>query len=144
MEIYCKVTALGLIPLYDSDYEDKKKLREGDVVKCKISRPRNYKFHKKFFALVRLTFENLPETLCNALDIRNEDDMLRLIKYELGLFDIYNVGGRDVISLHSISFAAMDNTEFEKFYNRTIDLVLSRFLRGNTREELTEEITHFQ
>lgn len=70
--------------------------------------------------------------------------MLRLIKYELGLFDIYNVGGRDVISLHSISFAAMDNTEFEKFYNRTIGLVLSRFLRGNTREELTEEITHFQ
>lgn len=144
MEIYCKVTALGLVPLYDSDYEDKKKLREGDVVKCKISRPRNYKFHKKFFALVRLTFENLPETLCNALDIRNEDDMLRLIKYELGLFDIYNVGSRNVISLHSISFAAMDNTEFEKFYNRTIDLVLSRFLRGNTREELTEEITHFQ
>lgn len=24
MEIYCKVTALGLVPLYDSDYEDKK------------------------------------------------------------------------------------------------------------------------
>ncbi len=144
MDIYCKVTPLGLVPLYDSDHEEKKRLREGDVVKCKVTRPRNYKFHKKFFALVRLTFDNLPESICNALGVRNEDDMLRLIKYDLGLFDVFQVGDKTVVSLNSISFAAMDNTEFEKFYNRTIDLVLSKYLRGNTREELIEEITHFQ
>lgn len=144
MEIYCKVTPLGLVPLYDSDHDEKKRLRNGDVVKCKITRPRNYKFHKKFFALVRLTLDNLPESTAEALGIRNEDDMLNRIKCDLGLYDVFQIGKQPVISLHSISFAAMDNTEFERFYNRTVDLVLSKYLRGNTREELIEEITHFQ
>ena len=61
MDIYCRVTEQGLVPMYDSDLEEKRRLKIGDTVLCKISRPRNYEFHKKFFALVRLTYENLPE-----------------------------------------------------------------------------------
>ena len=76
MEILCRVTAQGLVPIYDSDLDEKKKLREGDTVMCSIRKPRNYEFHKKFFALVRLTFDNLPERLVCMLNVRNEQDML--------------------------------------------------------------------
>ena len=29
MEIYCRNTASGLVPLYDSDYDEKRKLKIG-------------------------------------------------------------------------------------------------------------------
>ena len=143
MEIYCRVTAAGLVPMYDSDYEAKHQLREGENVLCTITRPRNYDFHKKFFALVRLTFDNLPERLHQMLGIRSEEDMLDCIKIDLGLFTEHWHGGRKVLKLGSISFAAMDQSEFESFYNRAITLILSKYLRGSKRQELVEEIERF-
>ena len=86
MDIYCKVTQYGLVPLYNTDLELKKHLKIGNVVKCKVSNPRNYEHHKKFFALVRLTFDNLPLPLVEKWHIHNEQDMLRRFKRDLGYF----------------------------------------------------------
>lgn len=144
MEILCRVTAQGLVPMYDSDYDEKKKLHEGETVMCSIRKPRNYEFHKKFFALVRLTFENLPERLVRMLSVRNEEDMLTLFKLDLGLFSTSWHCGRNVVKLDSISFAKMDETEFQKFYDRCIDLVLSSYLRGTDKQSLIEEVERFK
>ena len=144
MEILCRVTAQGLVPMYDSDLDEKKKLREGDTVMCSIRKPRNYEFHKKFFALVRLTFDNLPERLVCMLNVRNEQDMLTCFKLDLGLFTTEWHGRREVVKLESISFASMDETEFQKFYDRCIDLVLSTYLRGTDRQTLIEEVERFK
>ena len=144
MEILCRVTAQGLVPMYDSDLDEKKKLREGDTVTCSIRKPRNYEFHKKFFALVRLTFDNLPERLVCMLNVRNEQDMLTCFKLDLGLFTTAWHGRREVVKLESISFASMDETEFQKFYDRCIDLVLSTYLRGTDRQSLIEEVERFK
>lgn len=144
MDIYCSVTPMGLVPMYDSDFDEKRKLKEGEKVLCHISRPRNYEFHKKFFALVRLTFDNLPERLVQMLSIRNEEDMLDNIKIDLGLFTTQWHGGRQVIKLNSISFAAMEQSEFEEVYNRSITLILSKYLRGTTRKEILEEVERFR
>lgn len=144
MEILCRVTAQGLVPMYDSDYDEKKKLHEGETVMCSIRKPRNYEFHKKFFALVRLTFENLPERLVRMLSVRNEEDMLTVFKLDLGLFSTSWHCGRNVVKLESISFAKMDETEFQKFYDRCIDLVLSSYLRGTDKQSLIEEVERFK
>lgn len=144
MEILCRVTAQGLVPMYDSDYDEKKKLHEGETVMCSIRKPRNYEFHKKFFALVRLTFENLPERLVRMLSVRNEEDMLTVFKLDLGLFSTSWHCGRNVVKLDSISFAKMDETEFQKFYDRCIDLVLSSYLRGTDKQSLIEEVERFK
>ena len=144
MEILCRVTAQGLVPMYDSDYDERKKLHEGETVMCSIRKPRNYEFHKKFFALVRLTFENLPERLVRMLSVRNEEDMLTVFKLDLGLFSTSWHCGRNVVKLDSISFAKMDETEFQKFYDRCIDLVLSSYLRGTDKQSLIEEVERFK
>lgn len=144
MELYCQATPQGLVPLYDSDLEAKHKLQEGKVYKVTVTTPRNYNFHKKFFGLLRLTYYNLPETLERKLGIHNEEDLLTALKVELGLCDIYTIDGRTIIKPQSISFAAMDNAEFETFYNRCIDLILHRYLRGTEREELIQEIENFK
>ena len=143
MDILCRVTAVGLVPMYDSDFDEKKRLKDGETVMCSIRKPRNYEFHKKFFALVRLVFNNLPEHIVRMLNVRSEEDMLDCFKLQLGLYRQVWHGRRPVVKLGSISFASMDETEFQKFYNRCIDITLTTFLRGTTRQELIEEVEQF-
>lgn len=145
MDIFCKVTPCGLVPLHDSDLDLKKRLRVGSVVRCKVSNPRNYEHHKKFFALVRLTFDNLPLPWVERWNIRNEYDMLRRFKRDLGYFtNTVNEYGEHEIEYLSISFAAMEQHEFEQFYNQCIDLVLFRYIKGIDKQDLITEIENFK
>lgn len=130
--------------MYDSDLEEKQHLRVGERVLCSIRRPRNYEFHKKYFALLRLTVDNLPETLQEQMHIYNEEDLLDCLKLELGLFRIVQHGEREIIKTGSISFASMDEREFERFYNRSLDIIIHRYLIGTSRQQIAEEISRYR
>lgn len=145
MDIFCKVTPYGLVPLYDSDLDMKRRLRVGSVVRCRVGNPRNYEFHKKFFALVRLTFDNLPSRLAELWKIHNEEDMLRRFKRDLGYYTAtYNERDEREIEYRSISFSAMEQHEFERFYNQCIDLVLAKYIKGLDKQDLITEIENFK
>ena len=131
--------------MYDSDLEAKKRLKDGAIVRCKVSNPRNLEHHKKFFALVRLTFDNLPFCLAEAWNISNEDDMLRRFKRDLGYYTAFrNEYGEREIEYRSISFPAMEQREFEQFYNQCVDLVLNKYIKGLNREDLINEVENFK
>ena len=144
MDIYCRVTDIGLIPMYDSDLDEKHRLRIGDNVLCTIKRPRNYEFHKKYFALLRLTVANLPHLIQQQMQIFTEEDLLDCLKIDLGLFTTRWHGGRQIVKTGSISFAKMDNTEFEKFFARSVDAILRIYLRGTDRQALVEEVENYK
>lgn len=144
MDIYCRVTDIGLIPMYDSDIDEKHRLRIGDNVLCTIKRPRNYEFHKKYFALLRLTVANLPHLIQQQMQIFTEEDLLDCLKIDLGLFTTRWHGGRQIVKTGSISFAKMDNTEFEKFFSRSVDAILRIYLRGTDRQALIEEVENYK
>lgn len=144
MDIYCRVTDIGLVPMYDSDYDEKQRLKVGDTVLCSIKRPRNYEFHKKFFALLRLTVTNLPHLIQQQMQIFTEEDMLDCLKVELGLYTTVLHGGKQIIKTGSISFAKMDESEFERFFQRSVDVILRIYLRGTDRQALIEEIDNFK
>lgn len=144
MDIYCRVTDIGLIPMYDSDLDEKHRLRIGDNVLCTIKRPRNYEFHKKYWALLRLTVANLPHLIQQQMQIFTEEDLLDCLKIDLGLFTTRWHGGRQIIKTGSISFAKMDNTEFEKFFSRSVDAILRIYLRGTDRQALIEEVENYK
>lgn len=144
MDIYCRVTDIGLIPMYDSDLDEKHRLRIGDNVLCTIKRPRNYEFHKKYFALLRLTVANLPHLIQQQMQIFTEEDLLDCLKIDLGLFTTRWHDGRQIVKTGSISFAKMDNTEFEKFFSRSVDAILRIYLRGTDRQALIEEVENYK
>lgn len=144
MDIYCCVTDIGLVPMYDSDYDEKQRLKVGDTVLCSIKRPRNYEFHKKFFALLRLTVTNLPHLIQQQMQIFTEEDMLDCLKVDLGLYTTVWHGGKQIINTGSISFAKMDESEFERFFQRSVDVILRIYLRGTDRQALIEEIDNFK
>lgn len=144
MDIYCRVMPHGLVPLHESDHDLMSRLRTGATVRCRVTLPRNYRFHKKFFALVRLTLDNLPLPLCQRWGIRSEGDMLRRFKRDLGLFTSWtNERGEREIEYRSISFAAMDEQEFERFYDDCVSLVLRTYIPGVLRADLEEEVGRF-
>ena len=145
MDIYCRVTPYGLVPLYDSDHDLKQRLRVGSTVRCRVSLPRNYRFHKKFFALVRLTFDNLPLPLVERWNVRSENDMLRRFKHDLGYYSstVNDLGERE-IEYRSISFSAMDEQEFERFYDDCVNLVLYQYIPGISRDDLIIEVEYFK
>ena len=45
-------TATGLKPLYDEDYEEKRKLKLGTIYNVEVKEVRNYQFLKKYHALI--------------------------------------------------------------------------------------------
>ena len=145
MDIYCRVTPYGLVPLYDSDHDLKQRLRVGSTVRCRVSLPRNYRFHKKFFALVRLTFDNLPLPLVERWNVRSENDMLRRFKRDLGYYSstVNDLGERE-IEYRSISFAAMDEQEFERLYDDCVNLVIHQYIPGINRQDLLVEVENFK
>ena len=143
MKILCQVTDYGLVPMYDSDLEERKKLKRGTIVTCEIKKPRNYLFHKKFFALLRLTYENLPYYLHEIYNIHSEEDLRLNLMIDLGISSIVNIGGRNVYKKGSISFASMDEAEFQGFYTRCINMILNKYLKGTRRQDLIEEVEHF-
>jgi len=108
-------------PAYDSDYEKTKRIKAGDLVEVDIKKPRNYEFHKKFFALINLVYEN-QEIYHNVEDLRED-----LIIASGFYVDRTALGGELVRRAKSVSFASMDELEFSDLYNKVVDTIVKHF-----------------
>lgn len=120
---------------YNSDYEKAKKLKAGVQFECTVLKKRNYKFHKKYFALINLVFDNQ--------EIYNNIDHLR---YDLtkasGFYTIRkDMEGNDVVEVDSISFSSMDEITFNDLYSRTLDSIVKYF--NFDKEEINTHIEQY-
>jgi hypothetical protein len=136
MKLHVIKTQTGLKPSYDSDYEVYSKIPLNEVFEIEYRKPRNYNFHKKYFALMKLAFENQS-------DYRNLNDLRRDISIVAGYYDevVNKVTGEVYKMPKSISFAQMDEIEFSELYERTKD-VICKWL-GVTDESIEEEIHQY-
>jgi hypothetical protein len=105
----------------DSDLEKLNKIKMNEMVKCVMTKPRNIKFHRKFFSLINMVFQN-QEVYSDIDNLREE------LTKACGYFDSYiNHKGITVYKAKSISFSKMDNTEFEELYNKFLDVIVLIF-----------------
>lgn len=143
MDFYCKVTSTGLVPLDAGDLQQYKKLSLGSDVRVRVTMPRNIRFHRKFFALLQLVFDNLPEDLQHDRNIYSVEALLAAIKIDMGYYSNVRVSGRNVIKLRSISFAKMDEAQFSRFYDLAVTHILHSYLPGTDRNVLLQEVEQF-
>jgi len=136
MEITLVKTLSGsLRPAYDSDYEKLKKLPVNEPVQFKYTKQRNYKFHKKFFALVNMVFEN-QERYTNIEHLRRD------LIVAAGYYDVRNnFDGVEIYEPKSISFASMDENEFSELYSAVIDVIVKYF--HFDRQDIIEQVEQF-
>ena len=125
-----------LVPLYNSDAEKLKecKLKEGETYEVEIKRKRNYDFHKKYFALVNMCFDN-QEQFEELEHLRN------YLTCKAGYFVKIPTPEGEMILHKSISFAKMDDIEFDQLYQKTID-VICKFLKVS-EGDLLDEILNY-
>ena len=120
---------------FDSDYEKIKKIKSGDEVECEIKKPRNYKFHKKLFALLNLVYQN-QEHYSNIEHLRTD------LTIAAGFYDKrVSVHGEEVVEAKSISFASMDEHEFNELYSAIVDQIVKYF--HFDREDILENVEQY-
>jgi hypothetical protein len=132
-----KVTAMYtkdvFVPYGDID------LKDGDY-QLSITKPRNLSFHKKFFALLNVGFQN-QDFYANFEDFKDE------IKLKTGFFKKhYTLKGNIIYFPLSIAFNKMDEIEFEELYEKTITVLIRDIIAGLNKEDLenaVEQIINF-
>lgn len=131
-----------LAPCYADDLEKLKRLEHGRDYQVTVTRPRNIKHHRKYWALLNLVFDNLPEEL--EAHFKSVEDLHYEIKLQTGHRDKWTtMGGQEVWRVRSISFEKMDQTEFEAFYDAALDVITRYILPGIEKQELINQITEF-
>jgi hypothetical protein len=133
MKLLVKKTHGGLKPCYDTDYEIYSKIQINEEFEIDYKKKRNAKFHKKFFALLKLFYEN-QDVYNNIEDLR-----LDLIK-ESGRFEeVINIFTGEVFKkANSISFGSMDEITFSELYEDCKTIICKHL--GIGKEVIEEEI----
>jgi len=135
LSIFCKNTEQGLIPLYDSDLEEKKKLKLGEIYSVEIKKARNYPFLKKFFALLKLGHDN------TKLEGITFDAYRAYVTMKAGYVETFKTT-RGLMALpKSIAFDKMDDTEFQDLYNSAIQVIIDDI--GATRKDIEQNLINF-
>ena len=116
-------TARGLIPLYDEGYDEKKKLRIGQIYRADIRVPRNTKFHNKAFAPVNAAWSLMDEGQIAAW--RSKEGFRDYLTVASGHYNVYyNPRLREFVETpKSWSFDSMDEAEFNDLYDRMLDTI---------------------
>lgn len=140
MDIFCRKVKTGtgyaLVPAHESDLEQLKKLPT-DPLRVKVTRIRNVQFHRKWWALINFAFDCWEPEEENQVGEKNLDRFRKDIIILAGFYDRYiRLDGSTRIEPKSISFANMDEDEFEKLYSKTIDVILKHVLTNYTEDDL--------
>ena len=133
-------TSQGLIPYSDEDVEDYRRVGIGDILQAKALDERNVQHHRKFFALIRVVFDNMPEQYDKHFP--TQDDLRHELIKRAGFYKQYtDLKGNTQYRADSISFDSMSQKRFEQLYSRVLDVVVQWF--AFDREILESEIMQF-
>lgn len=144
MELHLLNTAGGLVPCDDNDYEEKRKLKVGQIYKATIKLNRNYRLHRKYFALINCAwaYQNERQT---AFFKENVEIFRKTMEMAAGhcerVYSIEHKEWRDIPK--SIAFDKMDEAEFRDLYERVKDVLFATALRGVSEEEFLDALANF-
>ena len=136
IELLVRKGAGAIIPLDDVDMEEMARMQQGKAYKCKLTLTRNPGFHRKAFALLRYAF-----SIWEGGDGRNFEHFRRQILIAAGHSDIVlNLDGTSTLEAKSISWDAMDDTEFQQVYDSVLNAILRLVAVNYSASDLNEVV----
>lgn len=135
-DIYLRKVNGAFVPDGEADQERCKRFKLGEVVRAKVSKPRNYEHHKKLFALLRFIAENS--------DIYNtERKALTVLKILTGHVEFIADPrtGELVAQPDSISFEAMDQIEFSEWYENAVKAACQHVVPHMNRMDMEQALS---
>jgi len=140
MEAFFIKTGNGLMPAQSHDRLLLDKIKAGTPVRMTYKRVRNYSFHKKYFALLNFAFDYW-EPPDNQVAEKNFNRFRKDIIILAGFYEQYvRIDGSTRLEAKSISFASMDEDEFEELYTKTIDVIIKYICTQYTGEMLRQVV----
>ena len=123
LQVIC--TANGLVPLGDDSYDEKRKLRVGQVYECDVKVVRSYPFLKKAFALLNAAWSLMTER--QQAGWRSREGFRNYLTFAAGHYDTYyNQRLQAFVEMpRSWSFDKMDEAEFSGLYERMKDVIFA-------------------
>ena len=121
MKIYLIKTFNGLKPVGVNDDEKYKKIPQGEILEYEVKIGRNVAFHRKYFAMLNMAFQNQEE-------FKSFELFREAIQIGAGFFERkQRLHGEEIIDSKSISFAKMDEEEFSRLYTSVMDTIIDYF-----------------
>lgn len=151
--VYLRKTISGLVPDREEDAEALKRFKLGDVVKADVVYPRNLRFFRKWFALVKVAFGLWEETGIRA-EYKGQEILPNFDKFRKDVtilagyaHPVLNVNGELRLEADSIAFGNMSEETFEKLYAATLTAIVHRIMKGRISEarlrEMAERVEEF-
>jgi len=120
-----------LVPDNDETAEWLQKVKNGDVLGGEFARPRNYRFLKKYMALLRLAYDAWEPALAEHKGnpvVKNFHRFRKDVAIASGFYELtVNLRGETRAEAKSISFAHMSEEEFDQLFQKTITLFLQKY-----------------
>lgn len=122
----------GLFPATDEDMEKLLKVKKGEVAEVNVKVLRNYRFHKKYFALINTAYNFLTEPQREFFH-NSVDGFRYTLEVAAGYYDeFYSVTRHEWVQKpKSIAFDKMDEAEFSKLYEAVVNIIFKLFLDNN-------------
>ena len=148
MKAYLLKTLSGLMPADPESQKWYDKLKHGMAVSVEAHTIRNYCFMKKYFALLRVGFDNWEPPYIESQKTRsmkNFEYFRGRIAILCGYYEeVIDFNGKTTFIPDSISFAKMKAPEFQNLYSNTIDIFLKNiYPQDITAEELDETVNRY-
>lgn len=148
MKAFFNKTMLGLVPADPATEDWFRRIKPGEVVKAEFKKVRNYRFLRKWFALLNVGFENwTPGEIDSKYGVpeKNFERFRADVTILAGYYDVtIRLDGSTRIEPKSVSFAKMIEEDFEQLYNRTIDVLIKHvYGQGMKPEDLNRIVEQY-
>jgi hypothetical protein len=133
---FIKMAGGMLRPADQSDADAMEKVQNGSLVSGEFKQPRNAKFHRKFFAMLNFAYEYwTPEPIkLDNMTVEPEKNFERFRKDVLILAGyrhaVVNIKNEVRFEADSISFAKMDDIEFQSVYAAVFSVCWKQVLQN--------------
>lgn len=123
----------GFIPANDDAAEFFGRTKLGQLVTMDAKQARNLKFHRLYFAILRLISDNSEPHISEAA-------ALHFAKLAAGVGEVVTDSrGEQHFVPGSISFARMDQEAFDQFVQSSVPPLVGRFMRGTAPQSVIDE-----
>lgn len=136
MDIFLTRSISGLVPADEEAKQAVKRWKLGETLKCSVKKPRSYTNHKRYFALLTLTFENQDRYL-------SFEHFRKAVQIAAGHVDeLITLEGEVTFIPKSIAYDSLDEMEFSKVFGETMT-VCAKILGNLELRELENEVSRY-
>ena len=107
-------------PLNMIDQEKADKIHISESNMFTLKRVRNPKFHRKYFALINLAFQNQDQYI-------NQNHFRKIVQMKAGYFEAVTTDKGIVYIPDSISYESMDETAFSDLYEKVWQVIYDTY-----------------